>query len=281
MEVIRAAYKTLSNMHHPDKNPGDDAAAAMMQKINGAYRILRDPQTRASYDEALRRARSRATHEQEPPKEQERPSPSPPAPPPRAGAFRRFIQSWWPILAGVISVKLLGVLGAGVAVVLYYWLRPKTNMATALLGSGCVGVAVSFAATSIIQRDAIPVAPTPVVAAPQVMEGQTTPPEVSVDPSPVAAPAGPSPEDAQRAFINEILAVHPDAIQVFQSPRFKYWLTQYPSYVATAEHGTAREIVAMFSQFKAWDAAEQRRSAEEGRRAYERASKVIPEGYRY
>lgn len=35
-EIIRAAYKALSNMFHPDKNPGDEAAAGMMQRINAA-----------------------------------------------------------------------------------------------------------------------------------------------------------------------------------------------------------------------------------------------------
>lgn len=57
LEVIRAAYKVLSSKYHPDKNPDDSAASEMMQKINRAYSILRDPEARARYDAALKRTR--------------------------------------------------------------------------------------------------------------------------------------------------------------------------------------------------------------------------------
>ena len=57
LEVIRAAYKVLSSKYHPDKNPGDTSAAEMMQKINRAYNILRDPEARARYDAALKSTR--------------------------------------------------------------------------------------------------------------------------------------------------------------------------------------------------------------------------------
>ena len=57
IEVIRAAYKVLSSKYHPDKNPGDSEASEMMQKINRAYNILRDPEARARYDAALKRTR--------------------------------------------------------------------------------------------------------------------------------------------------------------------------------------------------------------------------------
>lgn len=57
-EIIKAAYKAMSSMFHPDKNPGDDAAAEMMKKVNAAYQILRDPELRSRYDDALKRARA-------------------------------------------------------------------------------------------------------------------------------------------------------------------------------------------------------------------------------
>ena len=53
-EIIRAAYKALSGMYHPDKN-NSPGANELMQKINDAYRILRDPEMRAQHDESLRK----------------------------------------------------------------------------------------------------------------------------------------------------------------------------------------------------------------------------------
>ncbi|KQQ32590.1 molecular chaperone DnaJ [Duganella sp. Leaf126] len=50
-EVIRAAYKALSQKYHPDKNPGDEKAARIMAIVNGAYTTLSDPQRRKEHDE--------------------------------------------------------------------------------------------------------------------------------------------------------------------------------------------------------------------------------------
>jgi len=49
-EVIRAAYKSLSQKHHPDKNVGNQAAADMMSRLNAAYTVLSDPEQRKLYD---------------------------------------------------------------------------------------------------------------------------------------------------------------------------------------------------------------------------------------
>lgn len=49
-EVIRAAYKVLASKYHPDKNPGDEASARMMQHINDAYALLSNPIRRSEYD---------------------------------------------------------------------------------------------------------------------------------------------------------------------------------------------------------------------------------------
>ena len=50
-EVIRAAYKALSQKYHPDKNPGDEKAARIMAIVNTAYGTLSDPQRRKEHDE--------------------------------------------------------------------------------------------------------------------------------------------------------------------------------------------------------------------------------------
>ena len=50
-EVIRAAYKALSQKYHPDKNPGDEKAARIMAILNSAYGTLSDPLRRKEHDE--------------------------------------------------------------------------------------------------------------------------------------------------------------------------------------------------------------------------------------
>ena len=50
-EVIRAAYKALSQKYHPDKNPGDEKAARIMAIVNTAYNALSDPVRRKEHDE--------------------------------------------------------------------------------------------------------------------------------------------------------------------------------------------------------------------------------------
>ncbi|MET0266105.1 MAG: J domain-containing protein [Duganella sp.] len=50
-EVIRAAYKALSQKYHPDKNPGDEKAARIMAIVNSAYDSLSDPLRRKEHDE--------------------------------------------------------------------------------------------------------------------------------------------------------------------------------------------------------------------------------------
>ena len=49
-EVIRAAYRSLSQKHHPDKNVGNHNAAQMMMRLNTAYSVLSDPDQRKLYD---------------------------------------------------------------------------------------------------------------------------------------------------------------------------------------------------------------------------------------
>lgn len=50
-EIIRAAYKTLSQKFHPDRNPGNQSATRTFQIINSAYEVLSDPAKRREHDE--------------------------------------------------------------------------------------------------------------------------------------------------------------------------------------------------------------------------------------
>lgn len=48
-EAIKAAYRRLARLYHPDLN-ADPAAAERMRRINAAYAVLSDPHRRAAYD---------------------------------------------------------------------------------------------------------------------------------------------------------------------------------------------------------------------------------------
>jgi hypothetical protein len=49
LDTIRAAYRRLARVYHPDLNPRPEAAARM-RAINAAYAVLSDPAQRAMYD---------------------------------------------------------------------------------------------------------------------------------------------------------------------------------------------------------------------------------------
>ena len=50
IEVIRAAYKTLSQKYHPDTNKNDPDAERVMKTINASYEVLSDPEKREAHD---------------------------------------------------------------------------------------------------------------------------------------------------------------------------------------------------------------------------------------
>ena len=43
-EEIKQAYRKLAKQYHPDRNPGDAAAAKKMQEINAAYEQIKNPE---------------------------------------------------------------------------------------------------------------------------------------------------------------------------------------------------------------------------------------------
>ena len=125
-EVIRAAYKALSQKYHPDKNPGDEKAARIMAILNSAYGILSDPQRRREHDEWIAAeeweiAWLESTQQEE--GKQSRPkgqaAPPPPSwaqdvPSPKGGPRRRGWSTWrnWRWWLSVSACLLLGWLGA-------------------------------------------------------------------------------------------------------------------------------------------------------------------------
>jgi len=56
-EVIKAAYRALSQRYHPDKNSSPDATR-IMKILNDAYATLGDPEARRRYDEAIAEERT-------------------------------------------------------------------------------------------------------------------------------------------------------------------------------------------------------------------------------
>ena len=63
-EVIRAAYKTLCQKFHPDRNPGNKEAANTFLIIRSAYETLSDPVKREEHDAWIAAAESK--HHAEP-----------------------------------------------------------------------------------------------------------------------------------------------------------------------------------------------------------------------
>lgn len=49
-DEIQKAYRQLALKYHPDKNPGDAAAAPRFRQVTNAYEVLRDARQRGSYD---------------------------------------------------------------------------------------------------------------------------------------------------------------------------------------------------------------------------------------
>lgn len=54
-EVLRAAYKSLIQRYHPDRNPDDASAAERSARVVKAYQVLANPEARTAYDLELRK----------------------------------------------------------------------------------------------------------------------------------------------------------------------------------------------------------------------------------
>jgi curved DNA-binding protein CbpA len=111
IEVIRAAYKSLSLKYHPDLTPGNEKAARITRIINASYEVLSDPARRAVHDRWIveteaespepdqvwaRRARQR---ESAPPQ-------APPSPPPKFATQEKRNVPWISITITVVVLAL-------------------------------------------------------------------------------------------------------------------------------------------------------------------------------
>jgi hypothetical protein len=121
IEVIRAAYRALSLLYHPDRNPGDPQAERDMAAVNAAYAVLSDPEKKREYDEQIRSAEA-AFYTQS---SGERGAPSRTRP--RVSTFRRsrddsrsvLPQDRWSNYAVWSAVAIVGLLMAIGALLLY------------------------------------------------------------------------------------------------------------------------------------------------------------------
>jgi DnaJ-class molecular chaperone len=49
-EEVKAAFRRLARLNHPDRNPGDRAAEERFKLAAAAYEVLSDPAKRQHYD---------------------------------------------------------------------------------------------------------------------------------------------------------------------------------------------------------------------------------------
>lgn len=65
-EVIRAAYKTLSQKYHPDRNGSSPESQRVMKIINESFAVLSDPEVRRKHDAWIQQQESPDTYEEKP-----------------------------------------------------------------------------------------------------------------------------------------------------------------------------------------------------------------------
>jgi curved DNA-binding protein CbpA len=94
-ETVRAAYKSLAQRYHPDRNQ-DPAATNRTQRINVAYSVLSDPAQRQFYDQQVKGNQEEAVDD--PNATAHAANEPPPAPPPSASpaasSDRKPVHPW-------------------------------------------------------------------------------------------------------------------------------------------------------------------------------------------
>lgn len=111
--VIKAAYKALVQLHHPDKNPDDSQAASIMLAVTQAYEELIDPQRRAAHDAWIAEQERQASRPVMPPVTPVMTAPSAAAPrmPPRRVSAPPPRPLWTAENLGIAAVLLIMIAG--------------------------------------------------------------------------------------------------------------------------------------------------------------------------
>lgn len=111
-EVIRAAYKTLSQKYHPDRYNGDKRASEIMAIINASYDVLSDPVKRRAHDAWIAQQESIASRQSGTSQTQQARSTQPQPSPQRRNSARttlRHIARYW-LLYGIGGFLIWGAL---------------------------------------------------------------------------------------------------------------------------------------------------------------------------
>lgn len=138
-EVIKAAYRSLSQKFHPDRNHANPEAARIMSALNTSYGVLSDPEKRREYDQGISRQENGTTQESSPTSQdraftEEASTPGRPrtSSNPDRGGIPQHFKSYW-------SVYMIGV------VLMVAWPRDKLSVLPPV--SDTSGVSASGAPT--------------------------------------------------------------------------------------------------------------------------------------
>lgn len=138
-EVIRAAYRGLSQKWHPDRNAPERQAECgrVMALLNAAYETLSDPVRRGDHDRWIAQQEAQAAAPPSTPRYTHTPAPPPPPPPEvippgvaapwsrvpaavqsqMAAAMKALPQGWHAVAMGKVSNELLPLFWAGCGLV--------------------------------------------------------------------------------------------------------------------------------------------------------------------
>lgn len=276
-EVIKAAYKVLSSMFHPDKNPDEAKSNEAMKKINAAYRVLRDPEKRAGYDDLLRRSRARAESQEN------EAGPQTAKPDSASNDSEKTTEEeinkekknfdWTStigILIGVVLSRIIGGIGAVTFCLVFYWVYKKRGAIVSSLLALISAFAVSSLATvlvfsfipketkeyfGLIKKDQPPAKSfTYEEVAGDLNEQNTAPPKANdeFDNYTGAQTALKSPESEADKHYRRIMLAHPDANQIAASKYFIDWIRDKPNYQFYMQQGTTEQVIEAITAFKNW-----------------------------
>lgn len=116
-EVVRAAYRALSQRWHPDRNLDDPTAIGRMMEINQAYNVLSDTDARAEFDrqwvamqQSIARERQRAAEERSSATSSKPSSPASARPAKvesgQSAPIHRQVRFWFMVVATVVLLVL-------------------------------------------------------------------------------------------------------------------------------------------------------------------------------